>query len=403
MLNRPLLTTAFLILFLPFYSCTQTGNAQTEPVEYWKGIISYDDAEVPFHFELNRSDSSITLINGNDRSVLNDVDLRSDSVIAAVFAFDITLKAKIWADSMSGKVIKHYRSSEAAFSALKGEPRYKLPVDNSPVSLPDSLAIAIRYDGRSPYGGTLLLQQDGERVTGTVMTELSDFRYFEGVVIGDSLSMSSFDGVHAFLLTGSLKDGKWSGDLQLDNGYKEAWRSYEEGDPVRRDAASMVGLSGKKLKPDLSIYSEGGLPIDPEQYRGKVLLLQIMGTWCPNSWDQTRYFVERYDDWKEKGVEILAVNYEANYSKEYGNRRISEYSEKLGIKYPMILGGRLSKQEAAEALPFSDRIQAFPTLVVIDKKGYARHVFSYFTGPATGSAYLQFQDELEQILAELTD
>ena len=141
--------------------------------------------------------------------------------------------------------------------------------------------------------------------------------------------------------------------------------------------------------------------IDPTKYEGKVLIIQLFGTWCPNSHDQTTYLVDWYQKNKEKDIAILASSYEANYSQEYGLERIEKYKSVNGIEYDMVLGGRLSKTAAAIPFPFMEKIEAFPTLVIVDKQGYVRYVHSYFNGPATGSYYTEFDDRFNAIIAEL--
>jgi hypothetical protein len=47
-------------------------------------------------------------------------------------------------------------------------------------------------------------QQKGNTLRGTILTPTGDYRYLSGVVDGDSMQLSTFDGVHAFLLTAKL-------------------------------------------------------------------------------------------------------------------------------------------------------------------------------------------------------
>ena len=165
----------------------------------------------------------------------------------------------------------------------------------------------------------------------------------------------------------------------------------------------MIDLKGQNIKPDLGkLAALSDQSISSREYEGKVLIVQLMGTWCSNSQDQTRYLTKWISEHPNSDVEILAVNYEANYSVGYGLDRINTYKQRLNIPYKMILGGPLSKTKAAEPFSFMDQILAFPTLVFIDKEGYARYVHSYFTGPATGNYYLDFDRRFNTIVDELS-
>jgi len=235
------------------------------------------------------------------------------------------------------------------------------------------------------------------------MTQVSDYRYFEGILDGDSLKLSSFDGAHAFKIMGKKMEGEWVGEIIYDEGYKESWRAVPNLSATMEDPFAMVKLEKGVHKPyyDLLAAGSGRNALDPADYEGKVLIIQLFGTWCPNSLDQTKFLVEWVERNNEGEVSIIASSYEANYSKKYGLQRLEAYREANNIPYQLVLGGGLSKTTAALPFPFMNRIEAFPTLVFVDKEGYARYVHSYFNGPATGIHYELFQKRFDEIVDEL--
>ena len=52
----------------------------------------------------------------------------------------------------------------------------------------------------------IFFQKDGDVVTGTFRTKTGDYRYLEGVMDGNRLKLSTFDGAHAFLFTATVSD-----------------------------------------------------------------------------------------------------------------------------------------------------------------------------------------------------
>ncbi|MCP9292990.1 TlpA family protein disulfide reductase [Gracilimonas sediminicola] len=395
-------------LFLLLIVFQSFAAAQIPKEGTWKGTIIYSNAEIPFQFEVEYPKDSespvLTFINGEDRASL-EATVRNDSLIIPMFGFDITLKMKQGSDSMEGRLFKHYRNQSYSFRAEYGLPRYEMAEEENPIVVGNRWDMTVNMGRSSEYPAVGLFEQNGNRVTGTIMTEVSDYRFFEGKVEGNSIEMSTFDGVHSFLLRGTYNESeeRWSGELVLDNGYSRPWIATRDDSAELPDPFEMVDLTGKNIRPDLerlAVLAEQ--KINPEEYKGKVLIVQLMGTWCSNSQDQTRYLAEWVGENPGKEVEILAVNFEANYSPEYGLGRIQTYKNRLDVPYKMILGGRLSKSKAAEAFSFMDEIVAFPTLVFIDKDGYARYVHSYFTGPATGSYYEEFDQRFNAIVEELS-
>lgn len=399
---KTLLLTVSIIL-LPALS----AFPQTPVSGLWKGTIIYSNADIPFSFELEYSDHSdaplLTFINGKDRASLK-ARIQNDSLIIPMFAFDITLKMALGEELMEGELIKHYNGRSYPFRAEFGKPRFVIAEEEDPIQVGNRWDMTVNAGQRGEYPAVGLFEQTGNRVTGTIMTEVSDYRFFEGKVENNEIEMSVFDGVHSFLLKGMYNDstGSWSGDLILDDGYFRPWLATRDDKAALEDPFEVIDLSNRKVKPDLDKLAVlDNQRVSSEEYEGKVLIVQLMGTWCSNSQDQTRYLTQWYKEHPEQEVEFLAVNYEANYSVQYGLDRIETYKKRLNIPYEIILGGPLSKSKAAEPFSFMDEIMAFPTLVFIDKQGYARYVHSYFTGPATGEYYEDFDRRFNAIVEEL--
>ncbi|MFP8488100.1 peroxiredoxin family protein [Gracilimonas sp. Q87] len=385
-----------------------TAYSQQPKTGAWKGNIVYSNANIPFTFEVEyprNSDGPVfTFINGNDRASL-EASVQNDSIIIPMFAFDITLKMAMGKEQMTGTLIKHYSNRTYPFKAEYGKSRYEIKEEEKPVQVGSRWDMTVNAGRSGEYPAVGLFEQTGSRITGTILTEVSDYRFFEGKVQGDQIEMSVFDGVHAFLLKGTYDhtSEQWSGELILDDGYARPWIATPNENAELRDPFEVIDLTERNIRPDLEkLAALAEQRVTSEQYKGKVLIIQLMGTWCSNSQDQTRYLTEWLANHPDRNVETLAVNYEANYSVGYGLHRIEAYKRHLNIPYDMILGGPLSKTKAAEAFPFMDEILAFPTLIFIDKEGYARYVHSYFAGPATGSYYEDFDKRFNAIVDELT-
>jgi len=57
-------------------------------------------------------------------------------------------------------------------------------------------------------------------VTGTFRTTTGDYRYLEGVLNGNQLKLSTFDGAHAFLFTAEVSDSVMHGMFYSGNHWK---------------------------------------------------------------------------------------------------------------------------------------------------------------------------------------
>jgi thiol-disulfide isomerase/thioredoxin len=137
----------------------------------------------------------------------------------------------------------------------------------------------------------------------------------------------------------------------------------------------------------------------------KVVVYQIMGTWCPNCIDETKLLNSLYEKFKTDGLEIVALGYEVGVDQKEQIKRLKAFKKRLGIKYTVLLAGTNNKNVAAEQFPMLNGIMSFPTSVIADRNGKIRFVHTGFSGPATGEFYKKtcdkFQYEIELLLGLL--
>lgn len=143
--------------------------------------------------------------------------------------------------------------------------------------------------------------------------------------------------------------------------------------------------------------------VSPDDYLGKILILQIFGSWCPNCMDETKFLDQWYRDNKEKPVEILGLAYEAKDDFSYARSRILRMQNKLGPDYKFLIAGTKDKEAASKTLPMLNQIMSFPTLIFIDRQGKVRKIHTGFSGPGTGEHYEKFKQDFNQTVNNLLE
>ncbi|WP_421762896.1 TlpA disulfide reductase family protein [Ekhidna sp.] len=395
---------SILVTLLAFF--TFHTSAQIIKPGQWQGIVHYSGARVPFTMEIGYplgEVPEITFVNGKERRVVQNAIIEGDSIFIPLDPFDVEIRAKYFAMNLTGVYVKYYRNQRMPFTAAYGKSRMTKRSVRPTAPIEERWKITFSPESSDMSKGVGLFKQKGNVVTGTIMTQVSDYRYFEGILDGDSMKLTCFDGAHAFAFYGKKSESGWQGQMIYGDGYSEEWNAVYDENAQLTDPFEMVQVEAGSQKPyyDLLGAGQGKDAIDPTEYEGKVLIIQLFGTWCPNSHDQTKYLVNWYNKNKDKAVAILGSSFEANYSQEYGLERLGQYREMNDIPYDLVLGGRLSKTGAAMPFPFMQRIEAFPTLIILDKHGYVRHVHSYFNGPATGEYYQAFDRRFNEIIESL--
>jgi len=264
----------------------------------------------------------------------------------------------------------------------------------------------IEADG-ARFVGKGIFNQEGNKITGTIRTETGDYRFLEGVVSGNQLKFSAFDGAHAFLFTAKLAlDGNaFKGEFYSGNHYKAIFRGKRNPDYELRDEDELTFLKEGYESIEFSFPDLAGnmVSLSDEQFQDEVVIVQIMGSWCPNCLDESKYYNEYFKKNPSDDLEFVALAFEYAKTEEKAFASLRRLKNRTGIEYPILLAqyGSSSKEEAQKKLPMLNHVLSYPTTIFIDKKGKVRKIHTGFNGPATGEKYVEFKKEFEGFVNEL--
>ena len=78
----------------------------------WRSEVLVQGDAVPFLMDIEKKDEKyqITIVNGDEKFVLNDVLIENDSLKMKLHIFDVDLKAKIFPNRLEGVYVKNYAS-----------------------------------------------------------------------------------------------------------------------------------------------------------------------------------------------------------------------------------------------------------------------------------------------------
>ncbi len=393
------------VLLLGFISCTEK---EKEMGGNWRAELYLQGDTLPFNFILEDSDSpKLWLLNGEERLLVEDVFLGEDSFFATMHIFDTELRAKVSNGRMEGVFEKNYSDGYIlGFSAVKGsEYRFnKNPISDKSIDGKWAVQFESALEDSSLSIGEFT--QKGNKVEGTFLTITGDYRFLEGELNGENLSLSCFDGEHAFLFKAKLSEqGQLNGTFKSGQTWNEKWTAYRDDSIELKDSYELTYLKDGYENLSFAFPNMKGdtLKFPNEELKGKVVLVQIFGTWCPNCMDETKFLSKWYEENKERGVEILAIAFEKKNDLEYAAQRVEKVKDKLGANYEFLFGGSSDKAMASESLPMLNEIISFPTLIFIDRKGAVRKIHTGFSGPGTGEHYEKFKKEFEELTNDLIE
>ena len=160
-------------------------------------------------------------------------------------------------------------------------------------------------------------------------------------------------------------------------------------DPNERFEFAFPDLNGKRVSSD-----------DP-QFKGKVYLAVITGTWCPNCHDETPYLVELYNKYHSRGLEIVALDFEEP-EQQKDLSRAKAFIKKYNVPFTYLIAGEPS--ELGAKIPEAVNLNTWPATFFIGKDGRVRKVHAGFAAPASGTfnteQHSEYTSEIERLLAE---
>ena len=372
----------------------------------WRGELALQGQELPFLFQVTYEDKDaiIHLINDAEKLRLDSIRINGDSIYIPMHIFDTGIKAVFTDSTMTGVWIKNYVDDyQIPFKATLGiTDRFKAIKKNA-VDIGAKWEMTIIPEEEDTINGIGLFEQQGQDLSGTIITVTGDYRYLSGVVSGDSISLSTFDGDHAYLFKGKYENDTLRGSFWSGKSWHARFYAIKNENAILPDADTLTYLKKGHKKLIFSFPDLNGNMISPEDYRGKILIVQLFGSWCPNCMDETKFLAQWYDENKDRGVEILALAYEAKDDFDYARKRVRKMKKKFNAKYDFVIAGTKDKEAASKTLPALNRIISFPTTIFLDRHGRVRRVHTGFTGPGSGEYYQQFIKEFNETVNMLLD
>ena len=393
--------------------CIISASAQTKlQTGVWRGVLTTSTGNaLPFNFEIENINGvpRLYVINGSERLKVTSIKTVGDSVFIRMPLFDSEFKLKQSGSGLSGRWIKHLGTKDAVmqftakphvswrFFEQGGIPKYNVGGRWSAVF------------GENPHADTTVgvFTQKGSHVTGTFLTTTGDDRFLDGTVKGDSLYLSCFDGGHAFLFTAKINDNHTLTGGKYFSGYAglDRWQAVRNNKAELPDAYSLTTLKPGYNKIAFTFKDLNGKPVSLSgpRFKNKVVILQIMGSWCPNCMDETNFFVSSfYPKYHPKGVEIIGLAYERTTDFAKSQRTLKQLKMHFNVPYPLLITGYTpSAGDPQKSLPMLADFKGFPTTIIIDKKGIVRRIHTGFNGPGTGEYYTQFIAEFDKLIGSL--
>lgn len=374
--------------------------APPSPAGSWKAVLDLAGGPLRFRIvvETARGGWGARMCNGSRCDPFSAVRQRGDSLVFEIADYAATITARLSGDSLNGayRNVGSRGPRSIPFRAARGT----WPVEAPRAWLLGRWDAWFETDGRhAPRRFELRAAPTG--LEGTIVGAGGDFGLFWGRAEADSFSMSHFDGSFVYMLTGRLDGDTLRGIFHAGLRTQTSFTAVRSTgaphlrpptDVVRADTTEPFRFSFPDL--DGRIVTER----DP-RLRGKVVLVNIMGTWCPTCHDAEPALLGLWNRYHDRGLEIVGLAYEVTGDTAVDGALVRRFRDKFGIPFPLLLAG--ISDAAAPTLPQLAGAIAFPTTIFVGRDGRARRVHAGFYGPALGEQYDRLVQEFEQVVERL--
>ena len=329
-----------------------------------------------------------------------------DSLRLAIPEYDGVIVAAVRGDSLDGYYHNVGRLGPRTIPFRAASRRAARGRDRSARGMYGSWDADFVTDGRaSPR--VIDIHAGAQGPEAAVISNTGDYGRFVGRVEGDSVRFSHFDGSFIYMFTARL-----DGDT-LHGTFNAGLRTQTPFTAIRSTGRPHLTSPEEMTRADTAPFRfafrdlDGRLVTqDDPRFRGKVVIVDLFGTWCPTCHDAAEGLKELYRRYHARGLEIVGLAYEVSGDTATDARFVRLFKDQLGITWPLLLAGRPVAESQNATQPQLVNFTAFPTTLFLGRDGRIRRTHAGFYGPATGAAHAalerDFAAEVERLLGEET-
>jgi thiol-disulfide isomerase/thioredoxin len=378
----------------------------------WEGTVVVDHMTIPFRIDISGKGSKLqgAFINGDERVTSSRGIQEHDAVELDFDQYAEFFRANIEGGELKGTI-------EGKFGP---GPRSTLPFQASRfVAQPDPPAGTVPAIGglweievKSPKGESawrFIVRQTGADVSAAILRVDGDTGTLTGHYREGTFILSHFSGERPYVMEAAPKpDGSLTITLNDYNGKRElpAYRPADaraKGLPEPTDPSQHTRVADPKEPFQFSFPDIGGHTISNTDARflGKVILVNVTGSWCPNCHDEAPFLADLYRRYRDRGLEIVALDFEEP-EQIADLTRLRWFVQHYGIQYTVLVGG--DPDDVNKKIPQLVHLNSWPTTVFVGRDGLVKSIHAGFASPASGDFNGQLKAEItarvEALLAE---
>jgi thiol-disulfide isomerase/thioredoxin len=390
-----------MLLMVPALSLAQTPAL----AGLWDAAVVVNGLEIPFRFEIAGAGNAVSgaFFNGDEKVASTGGSFENGTLRLNFDHYATQVEAALVNGRLSG--VYNRATGFYPFYATRFTPSPAFP--NEVPQIGGLWTIGNVTSNKGEGAWRFIVRQSGAEVTAAILRVDGDTGALAGTYRNGKFVVSHFSGARPLLLELTPKA----------DGSLEIVRNRTDRMIAVKDAEAK--LKGIPEPTDPSRHSSVKNPTEPfafsfpditgkvisnrdERFRGKVVIVGIGGSWCPNCHDEAPFLSELYTKYKDRGLEIVELSFEEDAQKAKGYPRLKAFNQRYGVNYTVLLAG--DQADVAEKVPQIHNLNSFPTTIFIGRDGLVRGVHAGFAGAVSGAFHETAKEEItatvERLLAE---
>ena len=391
----------FIIGLVLVISCNSKVSEKLQQVDYVGRLEVENNKYLPFNFSVT-NDSTLVVQNSSE-TVDFSIVYSKDSIFIKSKVFEGFIKGVLDDNKINGVFVIESLDRSVPFTSYMSNNRFNIDFDdNKKLTLNRWKFVFNPNMDNSSFSVGIFNSIGQNEISATFRTTTGDYGYMHGGYKENKIVLSTFNGSRAYLFEAEMNKDSIEGVMYAGNHSKTIVKGVLDNDFELSNEYSLTSIKDRNQKFDFSFENTTGklISIDDKFYDGKSMVIQLMGSWCSNCLDESKFYVDYINKNELNDIEFVALAFEYAKTKDNALNSILKLKKQLGINYPILLAqyGSSDKVRALEKFPMLNNIISYPTTIFLDKNKNVIKIHTGFNGPATGEKYTEFINEFNSTI-----
>ena len=397
-----------LFFLLLFSSCRRAIPEEAT----WSGTVDLAEGSLhlPFRMvlDLRSTKPSGYFLIGDQKAPIPEITRQGDSLAFEFSEYGAEMRGTWDGNRLDGIYVRR-RADRVTSLKFSASPERSSAGDRKIQSGSASAAgkYHVYFDGenRAESVTVATLSVKGDSAYGTFIAPDGDYGLLTGTASGGKVQLNRFTGWQAIAITLEQNGQGWLGKIYAQGGKP---RVFTLEPAANLDVVRPARMQTAMKNPETSFRFEGvsasgeTLHSSDDRFRGRPLIVDIMGTWCHNCIDESPLLQELQTKYGKDGLQVVGISFEITDDLELAKRNLKLYQDRLGLTYTMLFCGSLDDENVKNRLRSQlDNFFAYPTTLFIGRDGKVQTIHSGFRGPGTGEEFQVQVQEFHELAEKL--